>query len=118
MTLDVGMYVRTPKGLLGKVIGISKVTGRNQPCYLVAWSETKAYYVAQVSKFKASYKIGELLEEGDFIDHWQITAIRGTTIITSDGWFVDIEDVEDLVTTITTKEQFESVAYKVPNETK
>ena len=48
-----------------------------------------------------------------FIDNHCITEIKETTIYTNDGWFIDADDVENLVTSIVTKEQFEGMKYNV-----
>ena len=62
---------------------------------------------------KSSPNIGKLLKVGDFIDGMPIVEIEDTTIHTLGGWFIDVDDVEDLVTSIVTKEMFEQMEYKI-----
>lgn len=62
---------------------------------------------------KLNPNIGKLLKVGDFIDGMRIIEIEDTTIHTLGGWFIDIDDVEDLVTSVVTKEMFEQMEYKI-----
>lgn len=62
---------------------------------------------------KANYNIIDLIEVGDFLDNHCIIEISENTFYTNDGWFISADNIEDLVTSICTKEQFESVSYKV-----
>lgn len=65
---------------------------------------------------KVNYSIAELLEVGDFLDNHCIDEIEDRTIYLLDGWFISFDDVEDLVRSIVTKEQFESIGYKIDGE--
>ena len=65
---------------------------------------------------KASKILGEVLEPGDFLDFHKIERIEGTTIYLTDGWFIDFEDIEDMVETICTKEDFGLVTYGISKE--
>ena len=103
MNLEVGMYVRTKDGRIDKIEDI-----RNDFIYI-----ENSDYGYRKDYFKASHNIGELLEARDFLDFHCIEKIEDTTIYLTDGWFIDFEDVEDMVETICTKEQFESMSYKV-----
>ena len=123
MKLEVGMYVRTKWGRIGKIIDISKsfdVTNIDNPISLNRYEvdtnynfedEPDGYFKEDI--IKASHNIGEILEAGDFLDSHYIERIEGTTIFLTDGWFIDFDDVEELVTSIVTKEQFERMSYEV-----
>lgn len=99
--LKVGDYVRT-KEYIRK---IRKIEQEYLYCDIGVFVENEI--------LKSSPNIGKLLKVGDFIDNHCITEIKGTTIYTNDGWFIDIEDIEDLVFSIVTKEQFEREMYRV-----
>ena len=107
MKLEVGMYVRTKGGFIDKIISFKSTISND---YVELEDE---YYANKKDILKASYNIGKLLEAGDFLDYHCIAKIEGTTIFLKDGWYIDFDDVEDLVDTICTREQFESISYKV-----
>ncbi len=101
MEIKVNDYVRTDKGT------IDKITDKNIMAYqvsLMGFGE---------KPIKSSSNIGKLLKVGDFIDGMRIVEIEDTTIHTLGGWFIDADDVEDLVTSIVTKEMFEQMEYKI-----
>lgn len=103
MELKKGMYYTRSKN--GK-LELCKCEGMTPEQYVETYKDT--YNVKN-----ASYNIAELLEVGDFLDNHYIDEIEDRTIYFSDGWFIDFDDVEDLVGTIVTKEMFESMSYKV-----
>lgn len=105
------MYVRTNEGI-GTIHKI--VTHQDGKQYIYSVKFNKGHIKKWINVLKEpSYKLGKLLEVGDFIDHHYISEIKGTTIYTYSGWFIDIEDIEDLVSRILTKEQFEQMSYKL-----
>ena len=106
MKLEVGMYVRYKNG-------IGKIVAKYVKGILLDKGKGGYFRTENVDIIKASHNIGELLEAGDFLDFHCIEKIEDTTIYLTDGWFIDFEDVEDMVETICTKEQFESMSYKV-----
>ena len=111
MELKVGMYVRTNEGI-GTIHKIVTFQDGRQAIYLVKFNKGHIKKCITVLK-EPSYKLGELLEPGDFIDKHYITEIKGTTIYTYSGWFIDFDDIEDCVDKVLTHEQFENMAYKV-----
>lgn len=125
MNLEVGMYVRTKKGIITK-IELNKNDLLN-PCNLFSTKETgligdiQEWYEEECTK--ASYKIRDLIEVGDFITykqsnmHWSIpTRVSGrynrqqelSELVVGD---IPLKNVE--ITSIVTKEQFEREAYKI-----
>lgn len=76
--IEVGDYVRTPNGNLGKVLHISNVTGRTTPKYLVKWSENKAYCISRMKRVKHSKDIMDLIEDDDIaIIEYYVKRYRG-----------------------------------------
>ena len=108
MKLEVGMYVRTKYNGIFNIQVLEAIRDIN--CDYI---EINYIRFPRNEILKASYNIGKILEAGDFLDFHCIEKIEGTTIYLKDGWFIDFDDVEDLVGTICTKEQFESMSYKV-----
>lgn len=113
MKLKVGMYVRTKWGYICELVNINDFREPSMKYGVEASYLKDIMFIGDEDILKASHNIGEILEAGDFLDFHRIEKIEGTTIFLTDGWFIDFDDVEDLVGTICTEEQFESISYKV-----
>ena len=120
MELKEGMYARTKNGIRKCIIADYDGTYQfNEEIYDedgngLAWLEEDE---GELERYilKASYVLGEVLEVGDFIDIHYIYEIKGTTIITYSGWFIDFEDIEDCVEKIVTKEPINIAFNKTGN---
>ena len=115
--MKVGDYIRINsryENIIRKVVDIceDRIVGDHLLC-LDKPARTSYYLEDEIELFVSSSILGKLLKEGDFIDNHCIVDIKDTTIYTNDGWFIDFDDLEELVTTIVTKEQFEREAYVV-----
>lgn len=111
MKLEVGMYVRTDNGIIGKIykkIGdmfTYKDSNRDHITYGLLHSEIT----------KASYNIINILEAGDYVNGFKVIDIVENDIYVSDYYaescigIVKVKDIKSIVT----KEQFEQMAYKV-----
>lgn len=123
MKLEVGMYVRTKDGKIGKYFG-EKAYEPNKICI---WTETtkEGIKVTPVidknTIVKASYNIIDILEEGDII-RYRIDKVSletkgyltGVIDITDEEMIESIkEDKNYHVLQILTKEQFEEMSYKI-----
>ena len=113
MKLEVGMYVRTYNGIIGKIyekIGdmfTYKDSNRDYITYDLLHSEI----------IKASYNIIDILEVGDYVNGSKVQEIRKN--------YIEIEEYSGLnndepcilksedIKSIVTKEQFEQMEYKV-----
>ena len=117
MKLEVGMYVRNDKGLLGKLISKEK-----DGCGFIL--EYEGQYAKTVwsslgnddEVIKASHNIIDLIEVGDYVNGYKVADIDKSK------YSVFIEEPKDYVwqclwtkdiKSIVTKEQFESMSYKV-----
>lgn len=60
--IEVGEYVRTKTGNIGKIIDISNVTGQKRKKYLIKWDISKAYYITNIRIVKHSKNIIDLIE--------------------------------------------------------
>ena len=123
MKLEVGMYVRTPRGFIRKItrIGISSATGV-QYFYINYNGSDLGFPIKDAKKdgFKIEHDIIDLIEVGDFVNGFRVESVYNPTgnevlwIKLScnpiDNW--ENEDIKSVVT----KEQFESMAYKVVEE--
>lgn len=111
MKLEVGMYVRTNLGQIGKLKEIN-------PYYLKIEIKKSLFYTFEVEDaVKASYNITDILEVGDYVNGDNVIKIFNPMflsigelpyIITINGKYEEQE-----IETIVTKEQMEQIAYKV-----
>lgn len=111
MEIEVGMYIRSKKGEIGKIFLLGD---ENNPYYTL---EEKASYGVRYVMYKkdllkASYNLIDLIEVDDYVNGKKVFSIKN-----SDGHSIYVEPITELfekdIQTIVTKEQFESMSYKV-----
>ena len=116
MELEVGMYVRTKNGCICQILRTtySKYLSRNKElCYEVDRPINVNMELYDEDIFKASHNIIDLIEVGDYVN--------GEKVILKNDGYIEIGTTndyigfnnEELVKSIVTKEEFESVSYKV-----
>ncbi|MDD7757780.1 MAG: hypothetical protein PUJ51_25320 [Clostridiales bacterium] len=101
--LSVGMYVRTLNG----IVKIDKIQDN-------VMEDTKGH-LHYGDFIKASYKITDILEEGDYVNGCKVIDIVENDIYISNFYAeqcIDIVTIKN-IKSIVTKEQFESMSYKV-----
>ena len=112
MKLKPNMYVRTKEGEIGKVISNETIEFQKDYAkieYLVIGGEIT----------KASHNIIDLIEEGDYVNGHKVYEIihdvNSYVILEEVGCYVDTSEMIDEkgIKSIVTKEQFESMGYKV-----
>ena len=104
MKLEVGMYVRTRDGFLWKPKKI-EIEEDNS-----VWFDD--YYDFDVSDVKASHNIIDLIEVGDYVNGFRVVYINHKyeyLEVSDEEYIINKEDIK----TIVTKEQFESMSYKI-----
>ena len=117
MKLEIGMYVRTKNGMIAKIIDKRDVSGslhREEIVFILDNGNKLALHSQKV--VKASYNIIDLIEVGDYVNGCLVVkkykecdyAKQCIKLKGNSNYFYDI-DVHSLLT----KEQFESVQYKV-----
>ena len=108
MKLEVGMHVRTRDGFLWKPKKI-EIEEDNS-----VWFDD--YYDYDVSDVKASHNIIDLIEVGDYVDGELVVEIHkyknGNVESIDIGEFAETIKNKD-IKSIVTKEQFESMSYKL-----
>lgn len=110
--LKIGDYVRTKYGI-SKIEKIEDDKTHKTTWYTVDKAQYHSFLVREQEIIKASDKLIDILNVGDFLDNHCIVRIENNTCYMNDGWFINENDIEDLVTFICTKEQFEQISYKV-----
>jgi hypothetical protein len=121
MKLEKNMYVRTNEGYIAKLVGFTQTFNQDGE-YDVAYIFDKKidyyntditwYYLEKIMK-KASHNIIDLIEVGDYVNGDKV-------IYTNDGYIEVGEESDNIgftsdkfIKSIVTKEQFESMSYKV-----
>ena len=114
------MFVRTNRDGIGKIISLS--IGEEDECCFIELSKRRTG-IKEYNIVKASHNIIDLIEDGDYVNGYlveDITSVydNGEEIITlhiasgSNYFQSNINDKKE-IKSIVTKEQFESMSYKV-----
>lgn len=123
MEIQVGEYVRTPEG-------IRKILGEIETKYIYG-EKVAIFYEYEIDKlFKESLRLTEeeleifphsinpidLIEVGDYVNGERIAYItiskQGEKLLMTDGGYI-LQGKYQSITSIITKEQFESIKYEV-----
>ena len=113
MELKEGMFVRTNDGEIHKCLGV--YIDNNNP--KLNRFENEWGNICMLDEIaKVDEELPALLDRGDFVDTHCISFVKDRTIFFMDGFFIDFDDVADLAYMIVTKEQFESICYKIDGE--
>ena len=131
MKLEIGMYVRTKREGIGKIISLS--IGEEDECCFIELSKRRTG-IKEHNIVKASHNIIDLLQVGDIITFKEDEDVYKILQIPSKEWdfedfylvknydgetediFVQYEEMEKYIRSIVTKEQFESMSYKVEDK--
>ena len=121
MEIEVGEWVRTKKGYIGKVIKIREriETYKNdREAYLVDWNHKRATYISQIKDIKHSNNIIDLIQEGDYVNGTKVLHImngfaKGTMEIELSTHKTIYRNDIKVIKSIVTKEQFKSIEYKL-----
>lgn len=120
--LEVGMYVRTKKGI-AKIIDIILEPDNY---YFKMWVTDKyleitddAEYISEVDVLKASYNIIDLIEVGDYVNGFRVVWVNlNNKTIEINSYYLDdvlIKNKQD-IKSIVTKEIFSSMEYRLGDE--
>ena len=118
MKLEKGMYVRTKIGIIGKIVSINKDSDDNNIITIfnghlhIIHNEIRT----ELDIVKGSHNIIDLIEVGDYVNGLKVDVIENSQLFnfnSYDGWKVNITPYDNETISIVTKEQFESMAYKV-----
>lgn len=117
MKLEEGMYVRTKDGFIDKVIIEYKGCCSSPYCNCKHVS-CKYNYYDEDTIIKASHNLIDLIEVGDYVNGYYVEDVKETfvNIATGSNYFQRPTVFEDDIKSIVTKEQFESMSYKVVEE--
>ena len=113
--IEVGEYIRTKHGKIGKVIGITNVTGQKRLKYLIEWKKGEAYYITDVTIKKHNKYLKKLIETGDIVHTKDVLNEDYYYMYDKDMVKATIETIKEGIklVSIVTKEQFKSIEYEV-----
>ena len=103
MKLEVGMYVRTDKGQIGKITNFDGAMARVDTDKFITYKD----FNNEITK--ASHNIIDLIEVGDYVNGFPV--IHKENDILKCGLLVQFKENE--IKSIVTKEQFESIKYSL-----
>lgn len=120
MKIGIGDYVRTKRGLIGKIVNISTF---REPCMkygIEASYLNDTWYIGDNDIKLVKQEPIDLIEEGDYVNGYRVE------YICDDGVYVEVPFVDsesigcnanlirpENIKTITTKEQFSSIEYRI-----
>ena len=115
MKLEVGMYVRTDKGNICKIIDYhNDITDYFYGCYETDLKESlNKNYLIEENILKASHNIIDLIEVGDYVNGTIVTTTTPNKYIELDYGENRRGCYEEDIKSIVTKEQFESMSYNL-----
>ena len=121
MKLEVGMYVRTNKGWIGKLISKEKYMEGFCLKYKGQYNKTIWSSLGNDSEvIKASHNIIDLIEDGDYVNGYKVTfkdkdykPYVQCDYPVQEGTTNHYRFYEEAIYSIVTKEQFESIKYQV-----
>lgn len=114
MELEVGMYVRTQKGNICKLLGYNEK--EKVWIYMI---EKEWFILYETFVKKTSHNIIDLIEVGDYVNGYPVYEIieyednTRAIVIGDDNESIIWEESSQYIKTIVTKEAFESMSYKV-----
>lgn len=113
MELRVNDYVRTKDGKIGKIIQEEYITPCNDKHrYIYLTDADNEMWYDEDTIIKSKSKIRDLIETGDHVNGERIQFITNKGQLLTDGGYNLFKKYED-IKSIVTKEQFESMEYKV-----
>lgn len=109
MKLEIGMYVRTKRGQIGKIVTIGKDNIAIE--FNGIWQDI----VLKENIIKSSFNIIDLIEVGDYVNGYYVEDILKTfiNVATGSNYFQSPTIYEQDIKSIVTKEEFEQISYKV-----
>ena len=110
--MKVGDYIRVDNGCICKVLDYTDISDND--FYVNTDSEYNVIYKSWI--VKSSPNIIDLIEVGDYVNGFKVDEIDEKGIYnynSYDGWRINIASCNDDIKSVVTKEQFESIEYKI-----
>lgn len=111
MKLEVGMYVRTKRDGIAKIISLS--IGEEEECCFIELSKRRTG-IKEHNITKASHNIIDLIEVEDYVNGYKVRGTSVSTLLLDNFNMIQID--EEDIKSIVTKEQFKSMSYRVERD--
>ena len=121
MELKEGMYVRTEEGEISKIewITFQQWEGLENTVKATFWLENDERLDYPIDNFKASFNIIDLIEEGDYVNGYEVIEkpycyhdVCFVSVNSRESWGWGIGEMPmNEIKSIVTKEQFETMKY-------
>lgn len=110
--LEVGIYVRTKWGYICKIININDFREPSMKYGVEASYLKDIMFIGDDDLLKASNNIIDLIEVGDYVNGYEVTSKDQFLGFGNHDWYMLDNEIKSIVT----KEQFESMSYKVGDD--
>ena len=108
MKLEIGMYVRTETGQIGKITNFNGSMARVDTDKFITYKN----FNSEITK--ASHSIIDLVQVGDYVNGWKVLYWTDGTKIVDDGYATNLDKID--IKSIVTKEMFSSMEYRLGEE--
>ena len=98
MKLEIGMYVRTETGQIGKITNFNGSMARVDTDKFITYKN----FNSEITK--ASHSIIDLVQVGDYVNGWKVLYWTDGTKIVDDGYATNLDKID--IKSIVTKEQY------------
>ena len=118
--MNLGDYVRTKNGHIGKILGFCECTECKNRGFYEPILDTREFYITNLDKecnfegLKFSPNIIDLIEEGDYVNGYEVTSKDQFLGFGNHDWYMTNDEIKSIVT----HEQFSAMEYKVESEVK
>lgn len=110
--LEPNMYVRTKWGYICKIININDFREPSMKYGVEASYLKDIMFIGDDDISKASHNIIDLIEVGDYVNGYEVTSKDQFLGFGNHDWYMLDNEIKSIVT----KEQFESMSYKVGDD--
>ena len=121
--IEVGEYVRTKKGIIGKLV-VETLTYPEPSEWVLATNGNHQEVIVECTDYpiKHSKNIIDLIEVGDYVNGYKVSDKEGTLLITNvkgidrSGYHIPISQYGDGIKSTVTKEQFKQREYRLEEQ--
>ena len=110
--LELNMYVRTKWGYICKIININDFREPSMKYGVEASYLKDIMFIGDDDISKASHNIIDIVQVGDYVNGYEVTSKDQFLGFGNHDWYMLDNEIKSIVT----KEQFESMSYKVGDD--
>ena len=110
--LEAGIYVRTKWGYICKIININDFREPSMKYGVEASYLKDVMFIGDDDILKTSHNIIDIVQVGDYVNGYEVTSKDQFLGFGNHDWYMLDNEIKSIVT----KEQFESMSYKVGDD--